>query len=306
MQPSDLIVRTFRWADLPRRVQLLNEAHAADRSGQSTTLELERESLGQPNLRPQEDFWVAELQGQLVGMADLVRELGIGRVVSDGVVHPHYRRRGIGQALLHRVLSHAFDLGTSAVYIAARSGAEGSRAFLEAQGFLITFKQLEMRLEKLGRIVPEPPSGFRYRTFLPGDEAAFAALQNAAFGGSWGFNPNTSEEIAYRVRMTGCRPEGVRFLVQGEELVAYCWTRMQEADGKKQGLIWMIGTHPSYRGFGLGRAILAAGIAYLQEAGAAEVELTVNGDNTTAIQLYHSVGFLTHNEIWWYEKRLRT
>ncbi len=142
-------------------------------------------------------------------------------------------------------------------------------------------------------------------------------LQNRAFAGSWGFAPNTTEEIAYRVRMGGAGPRDTLFLVGGGRPIAYCWTRLagdlppgpfpEKEGGKsegKTGIIWMIGVDPAARGGGFGRAMLDESVAYLRGKGARAVELTVYQDNTPALALYRSAGFRPVQEIIWYEKHL--
>ena len=44
------------------------------------------------------------------------------------------------------------------------------------------------------------PAGAAIRAAERDDTAALTDLQNAAFAGSWGYAPNTTDEIAYRDR----------------------------------------------------------------------------------------------------------
>ena len=71
------------------------------------------------------------------------------------------------------------------------------------------------------------------------------------------------------------------------------------------GVIAMTGVHPDYRGRGIGRAVVTAGIAYLVERGASFVELEVDAENTPARELYLKLGFREVGRSVWYEKRFR-
>jgi mycothiol synthase len=283
----------------------MNHADAVDRLGRTTSLELFEEWLRQPNMRPEEDCWLAEARKQIVGMGTLVRELPIRRVVLDGVVHPDHRRKGIGQALLRHLLKRGRALAAEMAHVSVLAHQEEAQAFLQRQGFAVTHTQHLMRLPSRELSQEALPEGFSFSTLQPGQEVALTTLQNASFEGSWGFCPNTPEEISYRLRMKGCRPEGVPLILYRGAPVAYCWTRLVEApEGPRVGIIWMIGSHPDYRGLGLGKAIVVQGIRHLAREGASRVELTVNTDNTPALQLYRSLGFESAGEIWWFEQPL--
>ena len=67
----------------------------------------------------------------------------------------------------------------------------------------------------------------------------------------------------------------------------------------------MIGVSPDYRGKGISKPILTARMEYLQSAGVAEIGLEVDGSNTPAIRLYHSVGLEKVGELNWFELNLR-
>ena len=78
-----------------------------------------------------------------------------------------------------------------------------------------------------------------------------------------------------------------------------------EDGAASSGIIAMTGVHPDYRGRGIGRAVVTAGIAYLVERGAAAVELEVDSENAPARELYLNLGFRKVSRSVWYEKRYR-
>ena len=66
----------------------------------------------------------------------------------------------------------------------------------------------------------------------------------------------------------------------------------------------MIGTDPDFRGRGVGRKSLLAGLLYLKSKDIHTVYLTVDTVNETALTLYMSVGFKHHNLLMTYEKAI--
>lgn len=63
----------------------------------------------------------------------------------------------------------------------------------------------------------------------------------------------------------------------------------------------MIGVVPDFRGKGVSRSILLAGMDYLKSIGVADIGLQVDGSNTPATRLYASVGFEKVGEGHWFE-----
>jgi len=57
------------------------------------------------------------------------------------------------------------------------------------------------------------------------------------------------------------------------------------------GAIQNLGVIPSYRGIGLGRALVHRALAGFQEAGLGRAYLEVTAENNAAVQLYRSLGF---------------
>ena len=79
-------------------------------------------------------------------------------------------------------------------------------------------------------------------------------------------------------------------------LAAFCWGGVDPAanasSGRNEGQVHLLGTRRGYRGLGLGRAILLAGLRALAAAGAESVWLSVDADSPTgATRLYESAGF---------------
>ncbi len=91
--------------------------------------------------------------------------------------------------------------------------------------------------------------------------------------------------------------------------MGYCWTRIYAGRDKvtrgDKGRIYMLGVDPDYRGKGVGKEVLLAGLSYLKSKGVGIVELTVDSKNKAACALYRSVGFQIETMSLWYGKALK-
>jgi len=298
-----VVTRNFRPGDVARYVQLIHGIDEVDRLGRATSLAHMEEDLGRPGYYPEEDLFFAEVDGLVVGYADIVRELEIDRIVLDGAVHPAHRGRGIGGRLLEVAFEHGRELGAKVIQIPIAERMKIGQRLVQKRGFRVVRRQWQMSLTKYRVGSLQLHHGFELRHFVPGDEESLCALQNLAFAGSWGFRPNTVDDIHYLVNCSLCHAEGIPFIAEGERLVAYCWT-MDDPSDKGRGLIRMMGVDPTYRRRGLGRAVLVAGVNYLQRRAMTRIELTVDSKNTSAKRLYQSVGFTGIGRTLWYQRRL--
>jgi len=132
-----------------------------------------------------------------------------------------------------------------------------------------------------------------------GEETSLTEAQNRSFAGSWGYHPNTVEEITYRLGLSRCSADDVVLANDGNRTSGYCWTNITS---ESEGQIYMIGVDPDFQGQGIGRMVLLAGLAHLKSKGLPVAELTVDSRNKVACTLYESTGFKVHDNILWYEK----
>lgn len=298
-----LSIRAFRWDDLPTLARVCSTVGALEGDSPMPPEDLRR-WLELPTYQPEENCFLAEWDDEVVGWVQVVAELPIGRTVLEGGVHPRYRGRGIGLALLRRALERSRELGARCVHVGARETAEAACTLLASAGFHPVRRFWRMHREAAPVPSPQFPSHAILETFHEGEEDVLAGIQNRAFARSWGFCPNTVEDIARRMRVPGVRPEGVLFVRRDGWVVAYCWTRVGGFGHPRTGVIWMTGVDPAYRGRGMGRATLRAGMRYLLDQGVHAIELEVDERNTSARRLYFSEGFRDLYAIRWYEMLL--
>ena len=296
-------VRNFTWKDLPAVLDFIGKVQAQDEHGRRLRRQNFKELLRQPGLVPEENCLLLEEDGQILGGCLIFPEPRISRAVLGLDVDPQAANTPLERELVRQSLARSRALGVQVAHICLGQGSPRSQ-LVEGEGFHLARVYWDM-VWRQERVPPaDPPDGFTIRSFQPGDAPALTEVQNAAFTGSWGFSPNTVEEIEYRSSMSNTSYPGILFLLNGEKVAGYCWTFLAPASGKTRGIIGMIGVAPDYRGRGVSKPILLAGMEYLKSVGVADIGLHVDGDNTPAIRLYLSVGFEKVGELHWYEFRL--
>ena len=250
------------------------------------------------------NLFFLEKNKEIIGSLFTVPERRIGRVILYCFVHPSHRRKKIGDSLFARGFKHARALGLTTVHVNVYKDNSTGNAFLDRLGFRCVRKYLEMqkRLVEAREQVADLPAGFYFRYLRDGEEKKLAQLQNHSFQGSWGFNPNTADEVKLWLRSNGSSPGDIILAFFGEKPAGYCWTLMESE--KRRGKIHMIGVKPQYRGKDLGKALLTKGLSYLAKEGMHIAILTVDSDNEPAKNLYHSFGFKAINTSLWYEKKI--
>lgn len=301
----DTDIQKFRWGELGRFTHLFNQVNGISDSEKAFDVEFMGEFLSQPSCRPEENCYLAISQGAPVGFVLIAPERPISRAVGSGGVLDSHRGQGIGRKLLRTAIEHAGSLEATVLHIAAPSEGPHARLLLESEGFLPIKSYWQLRRRGGEASGGELPEGFSLRSFELGrDEEGLTRLQNAAFSRSWGFCPNTVEEIWARVRLKRCDPEGIILVTNGNLLAGYNWTLRASSEAGSVGWIAMTGVHPDYRSRGLGRAVVGAGIEYLRAKKVDAIELEVDADNRPATELYLKLGFSRVGQTVWYEKSL--
>ena len=294
--------RSFTWSDLPALADLKNLARRAGGEEDPLSHAMLREELGRPGLFPESNCTVVDGEEAAIAFAIVHPEPRIARAVLELDVHPDYTWSGVESLLVRAGLDRASELGADRLHICLQD-PEPWRDLLEEHGFSKVREYLVLRWQEAELDRPEPPEGFELRALAPGEEEALTKAQNEAFAESWGFSPNTTEEVAYRVAMSGTGRDGVVLLHEGDTVAGYCWTRVLGRPGRSVGFISMIGVPPAYRGRGLSRPLLLRGMEHMRDRGVGSIQLEVDGENAPAIGLYTSVGFRKEAMLHWFEAR---
>jgi mycothiol synthase len=307
MAGGSYIIRNYASNDFDKYVRLHVESENLEPSGRFISAQGLSDSLGRPNFAPETDLFVAELSGKIVGCLSVTLEPGIQRALFDGLVHPLHRRTGIATELFAGALQRVRISGITSAQVSVLETNASARGLLNHLTFRFIRHFFEMRLDMNSARLPAARQGAaNSRRLKQGEENLLAEIQNRCFADAWGFNPNTEEEITYRLNMQGRSPHDVILTYLDDLPVGYCWTIIDAEENenreKSKGLIHMLGVDPHYRQQEIGRAILLNGLEDLKAKGVNVVELTVDSQNPAACSLYESVGFEVYAKTAWYER----
>lgn len=201
-------------------------------------------------------------------------------------VHPAHRGQGVATALLGEALGTypgftvwAFGTLPGSRELAARLGLEPMRELL----------RMERPLDGLGEPGPVP-DGFEITAYEPGDREAVVAVNALAFAHHPEQGRLTLEEFDDLTRQPWFDPKGLLVARRDGKVAGFHWTKRH---GNGLGEVYVLAVDPSHEGRGLGRALLAHGLAHLLYAGDQRVQLYVEGAEQRVVRMYASAGFVT-------------
>ncbi|PWB98163.1 mycothiol synthase [Homoserinimonas hongtaonis] len=202
------------------------------------------------------------------------------------VVDPDARGNGLGEQMLSRVLteSPSILIWAHGDHPAARSLA--ARHELTAVRTLLQLRApVHADLGAAGAL-----DGFT--PFRPGhDDAAWLDINARAFA----HHPEQGSltQVDLDARMAEPWFNADDFLLLRDEdgqVIAFCWLKVDGDIGE----FYVVGVDPRHQGSGLGRRLVAAGLAHLAASGIRTASLYVDADNVPAVRLYRSYGFADH------------
>jgi mycothiol synthase len=301
-------LRPYRPDDLPRIVDLINAADAVDQVERFASLDELRLKFSEPGFDPEHNAFVVESpNSQLSGYGRLHLRPGPTETsfYTSGVVHPDWRRRGVGRLILKRLWQRATErldeVEHGPVYFQgnARLSEAGHIALYESFGMTVARYFIRMTYAPLTDDLPEPqvPDGITLRGFDPErDSRPTWASLNEAFTDHWGYVPTPWEVWEHWMNSDFFRPELHVIAAAGDEIVGACMnlidpTRIARL-GRRDGYIDDLAVQRPYRRRGIGRALLLASLRILRDQGMESATLDADSENLTgATRLYEAVGF---------------
>ncbi len=244
------------------------------------------------------DAVVCELDGgELAGYA-IAR-----RGDTFGAVHPEHEGRGVGTALLDWCEQRQRELGWSEHRTALAGGNERGAELVRSRGYRLSRSYWRMTLD-LADAPPAaaPPDGLRLRAMAQDeDPATIHEISNAAFANVAGVDPEPLGAFSEEHLQAHDLDRGLSLVAEDEgSIVGFLLTRRWAEESA--GYVDLLAVHPREHGRGIGRALLLGAFAAIREAGLAEAQLGVAGDNSGALRLYESVGMRPRFQIDLYER----
>jgi GNAT superfamily N-acetyltransferase len=243
-----------------------------------------------PSFEPERDLWLARDNGRVVAFGALYKP-DTAFVRGDPVRAP---------ALLEQIEVRARDEGLSQLTFVIPEWDEPAWRAYEVSGFELSTEVLQM--EVVLESAPEPPrfpEGVTARTYKDDDAGAVKELLDAAYGG-WDetYAPMQLDDWVAWMTCEGFDPTCWWLAERGGELAGVCLTW-------KEGWVKDIAVADTWRGKGLGKAILLHALGEHRRRGTPLVGLKVDAVNPTgAIQLYERVGFKVAKRLRVYVKKL--
>jgi mycothiol synthase len=291
-------------------------AEAQDHRGWVDTMEDRARDFADPESNPATDsLAVFTPAGQLVGYGWIFTPPhGESESLSflEGVVHPEFRKRGLGAAILtwlvqrgselqnaipgpqtRRLRLAAPDFLTDDLKLFARHGFEPARYFYRMRRDLHAAPIPEIRL----------PENLRLQAWNSSlNMAAFQAVDQA-FEDHWGHIPMDEEH--WRLWVLDheyFHPELSFMVTEGAELAGVSVNKVRAAENKavgiKEGWIQTLAVRRAWRRQGIASALLSASMQAFKAAGYDFAGLTVDTDNLTgALRIYERLGFKSISRI---------
>ncbi|HVM24422.1 MAG TPA: GNAT family N-acetyltransferase [Candidatus Limnocylindrales bacterium] len=295
--------------DLPAMLEVYTAAQEADGLEEVTTLEQLRLNYANlVNCDPSRDITIAEVEGRVVAYARVFwQELVEGGRSYEcfGFVHPDWRRRGIGGAMLRRNEALLRETASGHAEVEPKwlssetvEASAGAVELLRREGYAPVRYFFEMVAPTLEPIAPPPiPEGIEVRAVTRDQYRAIWNAQAEAFRDHWGetewteqdwrrweADPQMQDPRFWRVGWDGGDVAGV--------IVTTVPAEENERHGRSRVYVAGVSVRRPWRRRGLARALLASSLVAAREAGFDSASLGVDADSPTgATALYESLGF---------------
>jgi mycothiol synthase len=322
--PAGLAFRPFRGdEDLAAFVGIANAANREDGVEERASLEGLRNWAGFPSrtFNAADDLVVVEADGAPVayGWTTWVDTSdGVRDYSTRGHVHPDWRRKGIGTAILQRnearlralAAEHAVD--KPAFYSAFSPESRiGAVALLQGNGYRPVRWFFDMVRPDMENIeVPDMPAGLEIRP-VSGREQ-MRQLFDAdveSFLDHWGGFDASDESFEQWLADPDYDPSLFLVAWDGDEIAGAVVNIINEHEnaefGRQRGLLDSVFVRRPWRGRGLASVLVARSLVLLRERGMTSAWLGVDADNPNgALRLYEKAGFAVDKRASAYRKPL--
>ena len=316
-------------SDYPHILAMINAAKTEDEVERSDTLEdVTRYYEHLHNCDPYEDMLFAEVDGEVVAYSRVdwnVNKDGEWLGSHINFMHPAWRRKGIGSAMLRwnearlreiavRQLQAGEIQDTPPLFYEAYAagGAVGTQALLEGEGYAAVRHEYSMRRSLSEPIEVTPlPDGLELRPSRREQARQIWDAAQEAFRDHWNYIPEPEEEYQRWLKGPEFDPGLWKVAWEGDEVCGTVLNFVNEKENeeyqRRRGYTEAISVRRPWRRRGLARALLTRSLQMFEDMGMEEAALGVDAQNTSgALRLYESVGFRVEKHDTIYRKRLET
>lgn len=308
-----LAIRSFSPdQDIPRILSLRASAEAIDQVGIDISEQALRAQLNLPGHDPVHDRWVVDAPvGSSSLIASALVRLSPGASIADAniIVHPDWRRLGVGSAFLSKITERARQLNAESIEICANGRHFAAPGFLQKHGFIPQGAYTELRLTDDVRLPPVVwPYGYSMCPYTEvQDLSILTQAMNLSYIPLWGHQEVSEDEMASW--LPNFNQQGL-FLVFSEKGRVIGISRVESSperslkNGKPTGYIDAPGIVPQHRRLDLYRALILTGIRWLHEQDQTLIEMESWGDKLEVLKMYRELGFKDMRQLVCYKVKL--
>jgi mycothiol synthase len=239
-----------------------------------------------------EHLLVRTADGQTAAYAHFDATDAVAGPSTELVVHPNFRRRGLGTTLVKELMTSSVN---GRLRLWAHGESEASAALAACLGFKRQRTLWQMRRSLRAELpVPVFPESVTLSTFQSArDEDEFLRVNAASFQGLPDQAAWDRQDLEQRLREDWFEPEGIIMAWADGSLAGFHWTKVHGGGTSHEpiGEVYVLAVDPDWQGKGLGRALTLAGLHHLRDRGLSQVMLYVDSSNESAIGLYTGLGF---------------
>ena len=296
--------------DFPTHTELLNASAKADGS-EETTIEAQKDYVSLFNIDLSTERFVVENpedSSQLIAICDCWQIGGNPSCDLFLLVHPDWRRKGIGTVLFQRAKSHAKSINATAIDGYATPEQIGIQSFLQKHKFTIAGNFTAMHLSQQSDFPKaQLPNGYTIQNYTELEATELEKLKlilkasREFWGVLWGHKVGPDNETALQELKEHINTEFptdlIFFLFDeknmfiGHDRVSF--TESTEAPITKTASVGPPAIHPDYHTPELVTQFTLVELNKLFEKGCREFNLESWGENDATIQAFESLGFKT-------------
>ncbi|MEP7290783.1 MAG: GNAT family N-acetyltransferase [Chloroflexota bacterium] len=317
MSSSDnFIFRPYQPSDMPDVWQIFRDARLAIGDMRPISLEDVGRFFQMPGFDPDQDAFVFERDGEVMGYADIQLMHESGKAWSRGTVRPDHLREGIGTELIRQTEAHFLKrmahLSPSQPLALQRitfDSNPGAMRLIERQGYacIHVFYEMEIDFDQPVELLPFPEKLVVRRFDADRDGQALYQANQETFATHWGFEPTPYEAWLERELSASGNDSSLWLILEDDgEIAGFSINCIVGQEAGAIGEVNGFGVRPGWRRQGLGLALLKASFALFEQQGYRRAGLAVDaGNESNAIALYQRAGMRLQKRTLYYRKMLR-